>query len=101
MKRHFLLRGNEIEAVVGKAEYLRERTRHVIEGMEARGFIRFDYGLIEWIREVGGIPVRLPTRLLLQRIEGSTDSLDIAIEWWCDEKSVKAALALRALKENR
>ncbi len=99
MKRHFLLRGNEIEAVVGKAEYLRERTRHVIEGMEARGFIRFDYGLIEWIREVGGIPVRLPTMLTI--VKDGNGTIEPYIEWWCDKKSVKAALTLRALKENR
>ena len=79
------------------AEQLRERTRLIIKGVEARGFIRFEYGLILWVREVGGVPVRLPTRLLLQRSAGAIDSLDIAIEWWADETSVKAALALRAL----
>lgn len=97
MKRHFLLRGNEIEA---KAQYLRERTRHIIEGVESRGFIRIDgYSLIEWIREVGGIPVRLPTMLTI--VKDGNGAIEPHIEWWCDEKSVKAALALRALKENR
>jgi len=83
---------------VSDADYLRERTRRVIEGVEARGFIRFEYALISWVRAVGGLPVRLPTMIVRAKPYSQDENIiEPIIEWWCDEKSVKAALALRAL----